>query len=201
MKLILFIFAIFMMYEGIVFGADLNIKTEPDKASVYIRETSSSKRSKLGESPLKVSLADIFANYSKDRTFVVEIEKNGHKNYNMLVSIYNKADINFEVKLEVDHDVDLTKKFDFIIAQLFEAQRLLRDKNYDSAVETLVTLSKKHGNLSTVYEMLGSAYYLKKDFQNALSSYRKAFSLNAENSDAYSMKLYLEKALGVRSVK
>lgn len=201
MKLVKLSLMLFVISIDVIYAADLNIKTDPEKAEIFIREASSSKRSKLGESPLKVSLDDIFKTYTKDRTFVIEIEKNGHKNYNMLVSIYNKADINFEVKMEVSDSVDLTKKFDAIVAQLFEAQRLMRDKNYPSAIETLISLSKKHGNLSTVFEMLGSAYYLQKDFQNALSSYRKAFSLNADNSDAYSMKLYLEKALGVRSVK
>ena len=198
-QIIVLIFTFATSYS--LFAADLKIKSDPENAVVYIREASSNKRNKLGETPLKISLDDVFNNYTKDRTFVIEIEKNGHKNYNMLVSIFNKADINFDVKMEVSHSVELTKNFDMIVSQLFEAQRLLRDKNYPSAIETLTTLSKKHGNLSTVYELLGSAYYLKKDFQNALSSYRKAFSLNADNSDAYSMKLYLEKALGVRSVK
>ena len=198
-QIIVLIFTFATSYS--LFAADLKIKSDPENAVVYIREASSNKRNKLGETPLKISLDDVFNNYTKDRTFVIEIEKNGHKNYNMLVSIFNKADINFDVKMEVSHSVELTKNFDMIFSQLFESQRLLRDKNYPSAIETLTTLSKKHGNLSTVYELLGSAYYLKKDFQNALSSYRKAFSLNADNSDAYSMKLYLEKALGVRSVK
>lgn len=196
----IFIFLLFI-FSTTSFAANLNIKSNPENAVVYIRKTSESKRAKLGETPLKVSLEDIFANYSTDRTFVIEIEKDGHKNYNMLVSIYNKADINFDVKMEVSASVKLTKNFDSIVSQLFEAQRLLRDKNYPGAIETLTALSRKHGNLSTIYELLGSAYYLNKDFQNALSNYRKAFSLNAENSDAYSMKLYLEKALGVRSVK
>ena len=198
---LIFLLMIIITVATELHAADLNIKSDPEKATVYIREASGTKRSKLGETPLKIKLEDIFSTYTKDRTFIIEIEKNGHRNYNMLVSIYNKADINFNVKMEVSDSVELTKNFDSIVAQLFEAQRLLRDKNYTAAIETLSTLSKKHGNLSTVFELLGSAYYLKKDFQNALSSYRKAFSLNADNSDAYSMKLYLEKALGVRSVK
>ena len=201
MERALILLTLFIIGIKSAISADLNIKTTPEKAVVYIRKPAESKRAKLGETPLKVNIEDIFANYSTERTFIIEIEKDGHKDYNLLTSIYNKADINFDVKMEVSEDVRLTKNFDAIVSQLFEAQRLIRDKNYSAAIENLKELTRDHGNLSTVYEMLGSAYYLNKDFQNALSSYRKAFSLNAENSDAYSLKLYLEKALGVRSVK
>ena len=201
MERALILLTLFIIGIKSAISADLNIKTTPEKAVVYIRKPAESKRAKLGETTLKVNIEDIFANYSTERTFIIEIEKDGHKDYNLLTSIYNKADINFDVKMEVSEDVRLTKNFDAIVSQLFEAQRLIRDKNYSAAIENLKELTRDHGNLSTVYEMLGSAYYLNKDFQNALSSYRKAFSLNAENSDAYSLKLYLEKALGVRSVK
>jgi hypothetical protein len=33
--------------------------------------------------------------------------------------------------------------------------------------------------------------------ENSLSYYRKAFALNPDNVDAYKMKIYLEKKLGV----
>ena len=51
-----------------------------------------------------------------------------------------------------------------------------------------------------MHELLGSAYYLKKDFRSSLGAYRKAFSLNPDNMDAYRMKLYLEKSFNVAQV-
>lgn len=186
-----------VVHSRVVRSSDFQITSTPDKALVYIRETSKNKRTKLGETPLKIKIEDIFSNYTADRTFIIEIEKDGHKDYNLLMALVNSADVNLDVKLKISQEVELTKKFDYISAQLFEAQRLMRDKSYSNAIEVLNALAKDHGNLSVVFEMLGSAYYLQKDFQNSLSNYRKAFGLNSENTDAYNMKLYLEKALGI----
>jgi tetratricopeptide (TPR) repeat protein len=198
----MFIILLFLLVTPIhLLAGELRIKSDPEKATVFIRETASDKRIKLGETPLKMDLEEIFENYTKDRTFVIEVEKYGHKDYNLMASMYGRSSINLNVKMEVSQSIELTKNFDALANKMFEAQRLLRDKRYKDAIELLVETTKKHGDLSVVFELLASAYYLDKQFEKALSTYRKAFSLNADNSDAYSMKLYLEKALGVRSVK
>jgi tetratricopeptide (TPR) repeat protein len=71
-------------------------------------------------------------------------------------------------------------------------QRQIRSKDYANAVKRLDELEKDFPHYSIIYELKGSAFYLDKQFKQALNYYRKAFSVNPENRDAYIMKVYLE---------
>ena len=66
-------------------------------------------------------------------------------------------------------------------------------------INKLEDLEKKNPRLSIIPELRATAMYLNKDVEGALSYYRKAFSVNPDNADAYRMKIYLEKKLGVDS--
>ncbi|MGB0454830.1 MAG: hypothetical protein ACPGJV_14065, partial [Bacteriovoracaceae bacterium] len=90
------------------------------------------------------------------------------------------------------------REIDKHVAKLFEAQRLLRAQNVDDAISLLKKVQEDQPFLSIVPEFLGSAYYLKKDNRRSLDFYKQAFRVNPENQDAFVMKNYLEKALGVR---
>ena len=115
----------------------------------------------------------------------------------MMVSNVDNFDVTLNVTLDVSKNVALAKRFDKVLNALFEAQRLIRIKAYKNALGILEVQEKDNPDFSLIYELKGSALYLQKDFVGALAAYRKAFSINAENSDAYAMMRYLEANLGV----
>ena len=128
------------------------------------------------------------------------IEKDGFDPYRILISKTGENDINLFVNLDIRKDIEEIKNIDQYTNELFEVQRLIRVKNYETALNKLYDLEKKFPHYSTIYELTGSALYLSKDFSKSLSYYRKAFAKNADNIDAYRMKTYLEKKLAIRSV-
>ena len=93
------------------------------------------------------------------------------------------------------------RKIDKSINDLFESQRLIRSQLYNEAVLLLKNVEKDQPKLSIVPEMIGSALYLAKDQKGSLSWYEKAYRMNPENKDAFTMKSYLRKALKVGDEK
>lgn len=176
---------------------EMKIESSPEGAELYIKNKPDDIPIKIGATPYKGNIEELRQKFNINQTFLLELRKEGHDPYHILLAPIAKSKVELSFKLKISRDIELTKKFDHIANQLFEAQRLTRDKNFENALKILDDIEKQEKYLSVIHEMRGGIYYLKKDFNTALSYYRKAFSINSENKDAYSMKLYLEKSLGL----
>lgn len=175
----------------------LVIKSQPDAAEIFINVNG--KPVRLGATPYESNLQDVINNYVKSSSFVVELRKPGHQPYRVLIAKTAEVDMELTANLELDRAISNIKEHDLLMNQLFDVQKLVRGRNFQDALSKLSDLEKDHPQLSIIPEMKATAYYMNKDVENALSYYRKAFALNPENSDAYRMKVYLEKKLGVDS--
>src|SRR5690606_4290950 len=103
------------------------------------------------------------------------------------------------INLKIDKAIINLKEHDALMNKLFDVQKLVRGRNFSDAISQLSNLESQHPSLSIIPEMKATAYYMSKDVEKALSYYRKAFAINPENQDAFRMKVYLEKKLGVDS--
>ena len=175
----------------------LIIKSQPEAAEVFI--VNSGKPIRIGATPFEANLNEVMNNYVKAPSFVVEISKKGHKPYRLLIAKTAEADLELTANLELDDTATNLKEHDLLMNQLFDVQKLIRGRSFQAALEQLNELEKKHPNFSIIPELKGTAYYMNKEVENALSFYRKAFAINPDNIDAYRMKVYLEKKLGVDS--
>ncbi len=127
------------------------------------------------------------------------MKKKGYEDYNVLFTKTSSVDVNLTVNLKVDPKISKIIDHDNLMMALFNVQKLIRGRNISDAIKQLDELEKKYKDFSIVAELKATAYYMNKDVENALAYYRRAFALNAENIDAYKMKVYLEKKLGVFS--
>ena len=185
-----------LIYIENAFCDQLKLKSDPPDATVSIRDLNGVQTVKIGKTPYEGNIADLVSNFAKSNFFLIVIEKAGFENQSILLSDLLKSDIELNINLVPKEDILLYRNIDKAIVDLFESQRLMRLGHYDDAIGLLKTLEAEQPKLSTIPEFVGSAYYLKKDTKGALSWYEKAYRLNPENKDAYSMKTYLRKALG-----
>ena len=177
--------------------ASFQVKSTPAEAEIFIQNTSGAQKVRIGVTPYDTQIEQILASYAPGGNFIIEVSKKGHEPYRVLVSLMGKTKLELNVNLPIARDVELAKKFDFIVNRLFEAQRLARLKNYEDAMKILSEMEESFPEISAIFEMKGSVYYLMKDFQKSLSYYRRAFSLNPDNYDTYAIKAYLEESLGL----
>ena len=196
-KTLMFVMAILQM----AYAEQLIIKSDPPKADLTVRNLGGTDDTQFGSTPYEGSLNELAANYAKANFFIITVGKEGFISQSFVVSDTLKSDISLNISLIPKEDTLAIQKIDKSIAELFEAQRLLRSNQYDQAIALLKTTESTQGNLSVIPEMLGSAYYLKKDHKGALAWYEKAYRINPSNKDAYTMKEYLRKALGISNGK
>jgi tetratricopeptide (TPR) repeat protein len=171
---------------------EISVTSNPEQAEVYVKNTNTKERVKIGKTPIKMSMNDMVNNFARANVFMIEIEKEGFDPYRILMTRTGSNDIELLVNLEISKNMKLIKDLDYLMSQLFEVQRQIRSKDYANAVKRLDELEKDFPHYSIIYELKGSAFYLDKQFKQALNYYRKAFSVNPENRDAYIMKVYLE---------
>lgn len=179
-------------------ASKITIKSQPDGADIFIMD-GSSRPVALGKTPYEGGLDEIINNYVKSSSFIIELKKAGHETYRVLLAKTSSVDMSLTANLELSKSISNIKEHDLLMNELFDVQKLIRSRNFKDAISRLETLEQKNQGLSIIPELRATAMYLNKDVEGALSYYRKAFALNPDNADAYRMKIYLEKKLGVDS--
>lgn len=179
-----------------VSAEQLKLKSDPPDAIVYIRDLGGAQNVKIGNTPYEGNLLDLAANYAKSNFFLVVIEKNGYDSQSILLSDLLKSDIELSINLNPKDDILHYRKIEKSINDIFESQRLMRAQQYDDAIVLLKSAEIEQPKISIIPELIGSAFYLKKDQKASLTWFEKAYRMNPENKDAFTMKAYLKKALG-----
>jgi tetratricopeptide (TPR) repeat protein len=196
MSRLLYLFII--LFSPLAIAGKITIKSQPDAADIFIID-GTSKPVPLGKTPFESDLEEIIRNYVKSSSFLIELKKDGHEPYRVLVAKTANVDMALTATLELSQAITNIKEHDSLMNELFDVQKLIRARNFTDAINKLEDLEKKNPRLSIIPELRATAMYLNKDVEGALSYYRKAFSVNPDNADAYRMKIYLEKKLGVDS--
>ena len=187
-----------LSYSPFVLAAKIIIKSQPEGAEIFIMD-GGSRPVLLGKTPFESDLDEIIRTYVKSSSFLIELRKDGHDPYRLLLAKTANVDMTLTATLELSKAITNIKEHDLLMNELFDAQKLIRARNFTDAISKLDELEKKNPRLSIIPELRATAMYLNKDAEGALSYYRKAFAVNPDNADAYRMKVYLEKKLGVDS--
>lgn len=181
---------------GFAKAAEVKINSIPNKADVYIINATTLQKKFVAQTPLEMNYDDFVGAHGKDNTFQIVVEKKGFAPNKVLVLNNAKNNIELLLSLEVSQEFKQIKRVDQLITQLFEVQRLVRSKDYNNSLDMLGGLVKEYPHYSSVYELKGGIHYLRNEFSESLSHYRKAFDINPENFEAFKMKDYLENRLG-----
>lgn len=193
----LLIITVLSLVASSAWAAKLVIKSQPEGAEIFI--ATNGKPVRLGVTPYEANLTEVMGTYVKSSSFMLELKKQGHNPYRVLLAKTDDVDLELTANLALDQAVSNIKEHDALMNQLFDVQKLVRGKNFRDAIMKLDELEKKHPSLSIIPELKATAYYMNKEVENALSYYRRAFALNPDNHDAYRMKVYLEKKMGIDS--
>jgi hypothetical protein len=190
---------IVMLMSTSAFSEEISITSNPEQATISVRNAQTGQEVKIGKTPYKGSLDAIVSNIASGSVFMLELTKIGFEPYRVLITKTGSSDIALNVNMTVSRDMRMTQDFDLLMSELFDVQRMIRTKDYSSSMSKIDDLIKKFPHFSIVYEMKGSIFYLMKEFKRSLTFYRKAFAVNPKNRDAYRMKLYLEKKFKISS--
>lgn len=193
MKKIFFI----IFFLTLIFSAhaeNITLTSVPTEADVVIKDLGGTVTNKLGKTPLVRTIAEL-STLSPSGLFLISIEKTGYVSQSILFTELLKNEIKINLNLDPINVQQNNAALDKSISLLFEAQRQIRGQQFDEAIALLKKIEEEQNQLSIIPEMIAGTYYLKKDMKSALLWYQKAYRLNPNNKDAFTMKNYLEKAL------
>lgn len=196
-SLIRSLFFVLLMMADVVAASKLIIKSQPEGAEIFI--VGADRPVRLGTTPYEANLTEVIDTYVKSSSFLIELRKPGHETYRLLIAKTTNVDMQLNANLELSRAVANIREHDLLMNRLFDVQKLIRGRNFQDALAQLTDLEQKHPLLSIIPELKATAYYMNRQVESALSYYRKAFALNPDNSDAYRMKVYLEKKLNIDS--
>jgi tetratricopeptide (TPR) repeat protein len=193
---------LFALFTTVVSAKELIVTSTPNKAEVRILPLSgASDNRKAGETPFSIPIAEAASAYANGSDiFILEVHKEGYETYRVIIPEFIKASINLDVVLNQKNDLETIKKVDKGMTILFEAQRMIRSKNYEGALKKIDEAEAVMPKLSVTKELQAATYYMQNDYKKALDHYQQAFAANTENLDAYKMIVYLEKAMGVKKI-
>ena len=179
------------------YAADFEFATTPNEAEVFVYDKFGESPQKVGNTPVKMDINQLYSFTKNETFFTLEVKKEGYEPVRFLMMKAGDVDLKMDLKLEVSKEILTIKKHDLLMAELFNIQKLIRSNNYSEAINKLELLEKDFPNFSIIPELKGITYYMSKDIEKALSQFRAAFSKNSDNRDAFRMKVYLEKKLGI----
>ncbi|MBN8537989.1 MAG: tetratricopeptide repeat protein [Deltaproteobacteria bacterium] len=175
----------------------IKVESLPEGAEIFISVNGQMPR-KIGITPLVVQESQV---NSGNESFQISLVKEGFLSENILApaSIFPRSSA-VQVKLKeitaakkVGQSDDNLQKISSSIAQIVDH---IKNKEYDLAEKNLVNLQTQFPSVSTVYELLGNVFYLKKDLSKAHGYYKRALDLNPNNVDTNRM---IQKIESIRS--
>ena len=180
-------------------GQEISIKSIPSDADIFIKVLGKDEEERIGKTPLILSPETVkkLGDPSKSLT-VIDIRRPGYTHEQLLINDFGSTVVEYNFKLEQNSVANIIDKIDDVGSRLFEAQRLMRAGGYEESIKILKELDKKFPFSSLINELIGGAFYLKKDFKTSLLHYDLAYKYNPSNVDSFKMIKFLEKELGVK---
>lgn len=185
------------IFSFAAFAGKFTVKSNPEGSEIYITSDANEKAEKIGKTPFNQDIGELIQTYVKKNTFIIELRKEGFETYRVLFAKTTNIDVDLSVNMKVSKAIRAIKKHDLLMNQLFDVQKLIRGRNFLDALTKLKELEKEYEHFSIITELKATTYYMMKYVEKALSHYRRAFAKNSDDVEAYKMKVYLEKKMGI----
>lgn len=168
-------------------GADVSI-VAPDRAPV-----------KIGKTPLEIE-SRIYPELFQD-TVQVQVAKEGHSPLTVLVPRLpnggtGRINLNLQQSELPKVCQSQSDSINLLAKGIADSASLVQRKKMDEAVRLLEDLSSKFGTVPVVHDLLGNVYYLQRNMDRALESYRRSNKLNPNNIDTIRMIERIEQLQG-----
>lgn len=178
--------------------AKIALLSSPSQAEVYVAAVGDRKTKLIGETPIRMTSADLSKEYGGAGPLFLEFRKDGYSTVKAIVTDIGAVDLTINMDLPPTSGLEDQVRLNFVVDSIFESQRLAKVGREDDALSRLKALEKEAPHLAATYELEGGIYYLQKKYKEALDAYTLASNYNPKNPQVLRMRNYLEASLGVR---
>lgn len=160
----------------------LKVESEPAGAEVYLSQANRPSI-KIGQTPLSIEESKLATGVEP---FQLTISREGFLNEHILVphsTLTRNTSIAVRLKGDMSKLSQSSDQLDKVASATALTQHLIRIKDFERAEQNLLSYTTMYPSVATFHELLGNVYYLRREYNRALSSYKQAESLNPKNND------------------
>ncbi len=155
-----------------------------------MRDSRSNEDREIGKTPLEIDM-DRLSEMVNSGPIVVKLTKRGYQQREYIIpNLYNTT---LSIDAFLYPSISDYRQTNGLIAKLFESQRLIKKKQFDEAIKVTDDIVKTNPNIASAYEMYGTIYFLKKDYQKSYENWIKVIELEPGNVEAQKMVELIEK--------
>lgn len=167
----------------------VRVTSNPEGADIHLIRTNSPPL-KIGSTPLAIT-PEAYPEAFTDN-IQLAVSKNGFNTESIIVpksGFQSHAKLHFNLREPSPSGAcaGTDKTFEEIAQGVAESQRQLLKKNTPEAKRLLTGMISKFPGVATFHNLLGNAFYLERDINSALESYRRARDLQPSNYDTIRM--------------
>lgn len=188
MNISILAFSALMLITSCATKTSVIIKSNPEKAKIFVSDFHSDEKKLLGETPYSGSSSDIKTVTKGSGPVFLTLEKEGYFSQRIFVTELNAAELSVNLSLKPERAVEESNFLDEVISGLFESQRLVKTRRLEEALSLLAKLEEKTPYISTIYELKGGVYFLQKNYAAALEAFNLALKYNPKNMEARRLK-------------
>lgn len=160
-------------------SASIKVETNPQGADIFI-SSEGEVPTKVGQSPLSIDLSQY---KFQNEPVTVTVSKFGYKKESVIfpantmgqlskVGFFLNEDLNQKSSQDIDGSLEEMAK------GVAKIQELIRSKDFEQSLTNINSLLSKYPNIATLYGLQGNIYYLQRNIEKALQSYKKSESIS-----------------------
>lgn len=178
-----------LMAAACVSPNEISIKTVPVGATVYLKNTSTGKTTKLGRTPTVYRASD------SSTTVSLVFELDGYITREVLVATPYNSQANLSVTLSAYSSewfqsllrTDLSQEVDDVLNELYDLPVELEKMSESEAERTIRRLRPNYENFALFHSSVGHYYYKKRDARKAKVHFSQVLKLKPEDPEAINM--------------
>lgn len=176
-------------------AGSLKVISNPTDAQILLYKPGKEEPQPLGKTPFEASTGDL-ADAVNDGTIVIVVQKDGHFPKSFVIPNLMGGDLSIEANLSPSSTANY-QQVNEIVAKLFQAERLLKEKRFDEALKTADEIKKINENVAAAYHIAASVYFLQNALEKSRFEWIRALELDPSSADAQKMLALIEKKMGV----
>lgn len=181
-------------------GSILVVRSEPGDARVSIMQAGSRDAKEIGKTPVEITdkaLSEIIKiDPNSGDYYELVVEKDGFEPERLMVPAARFVPMTTYVDVKLRSGSSEMRLASQLVQLLLNAQKFAQKGEYDRAQVELDKALDIDPKFTRAMTMRGSIYYLQSRFQEALTWYEKALSIDSKTEEAVRMISEIKKRIG-----
>lgn len=184
--------------------SSLRITSVPEGADVTMVQ-SDGNEIKVGKTPLTLSSETVAGVLSEPMQF--RFAKEGYLPQSAISPAFGALGGSGQIQMNLSQTElpkicnDQSRRLETLAKGIAESSAMIQKKNFETAEQRLQMLTNDFPTVAVIFDLQGNVFFLQKKFDQALSAYRKSYSLNPTNAQTQAVIDRLQRLRGEQGVE